>query len=1059
MERNDGRAEGNSDELGQAENALMAGELNEQMKAFDRLKMTQFSLDRAADAIFWIEPDARLFYVNDTACRSLGYSREELLSMTVYDIDPDFQETVWAKSWERLRRQGSFTIESVHRAKDGRTFPVEIAANYLNYGGKECDCAFVRDITERKRAEEQIRISEQRYRALADNIGLGIAHVDIDHNIIMVNSTVGRMLDRDPSEFVGNKCYEMFDENRKTCSHCPGDEALRTGKAAETETEGIRKDGSRFPVRLQAYPLFAEDGRPTGFIEVAEDITDRKRSEEAIRSVISCSSAQCGSRFFQTMADQLAKTLDADFAFIGELADDKGTAVRTIAVCADGRTQPDFEYDLKGTPCANVVGQAVCSHASGVCEKFPSDILLREMGVEAYVGVPLFDSQHKALGIMVTLFRHPLDSTELAESILGLFATRIAAEIERSRSEEALRESERRYRRIVEDQIDLIVRWLPGGIRTFANDSYCRYFGKSRDQVIGTSFFEQIPKAGHEAIRSKIESLTVENPTATGEHRVIRADGSIGWNQWIDRAIFDDEGKLVEYQSVGRDITDRKQAEEEIEKIFNMTGYMICVASLTGYFTRVNASFEQTLGYSSEELLSRPYLDFVHPDDKERTVVVAEENLAKGAKIIGFENRYLCKDGSYKWLSWASQPVLEKGITYAIAYDITDRKLAEEAARETQERFSDFFKNAPIGFHIVGPDQVVIDINEAELAMIGYEREEVVGKMKWPELIVPEEKQQFEKHWHDITTMGHARNLEYTLMHKDGYRIDVILNASSRFDRQGNFVSTRGSVLNITARKHAEQARHRLIKECEVKHQELESILYAASHDLRSPLVNIHGFSHQLSESCDLVRAALTGEKKNANMEKAVEVALNKDIPDALDFILTSTTKMDSLLSGLLDVCRLNTATVKIEPIDMDAMMADVVASIGYQIEKAGVKVDIEPLPHCLGDTSQINRVFTNLLTNALKFLRESGPGHIRIYGRNQGNQSIYGVEDNGIGIAPEHLEKIFEIFYQLEPQERRGEGIGLAIVRRIIDRHNGKVWVESKVGVGSKFFVALPGA
>ncbi len=180
MERNDARAEGNSNEHAQAEDALMPGDVGEQAKTFDRLKMTQFSLDGAADAIFWIEPDARFLYVNDTACRSLGYSREELLSMRVYDIDPVFKEADWVESWERLRRQGSFTMESLLRAKDGRTFPVEIASNYLNYGGKECDCAFVRDITERKRAEEQIRISEQRYRVLADNIGLGIAQVDVD---------------------------------------------------------------------------------------------------------------------------------------------------------------------------------------------------------------------------------------------------------------------------------------------------------------------------------------------------------------------------------------------------------------------------------------------------------------------------------------------------------------------------------------------------------------------------------------------------------------------------------------------------------------------------------------------------------------------------------------------------------------------------------------------------------------------------------------------------------------------------------------------------------------
>jgi len=777
MEMNGGKAAGSSGGCGQVQDGVMLGDSAGPEETSDRHRITQFCLDYAADAIYWMGPDARLTYVNETACRSLGYSREELLSMTVHDIDPNFPKEIWAEHWEQLRREGSFTIESCHRSKDGRTFPVEITVNYLKYGAKEYNCAFVRDITERRRAEELTKISEQRYRTLAENIGLGIVHVDVDHNIIIVNSAVGQMFHNDPADFVGKKCYDVFEKAKGICSNCPGDEAIRTGRPAETEGEGVRDDGSRFPVRIQAFPLFAEDGQPTGFIEVAEDITERKRSEE------------------------------------------------------------------------------------------------------------------------------------------------------------------------------------------------------------------------------------------------------------------------------------------EIERFFNMAGYMICIASIEGYFTRINESFEKTLGYSSQELLSRPYLDFVHPDDRERTATVIEDKLAKGARVVGFENRYRCKDGSYKWLSWVSHPVVERGITYAIAYDITDRKLAEQAARETQERFSDFFMNAPIGFHIFGPDQVLIDINEAELAMIGYGRDEIIGKMKWTDLIVPEQKQRFEKHWHDITTKGHAKNLEYTLMHKDGYRIDVMLNASSRFDGHGNLINTRGSVLNITARKRAEQARNKLIKELEAKHKELQSVLYAASHDLKSPLVNIQGFGHELLQSCDLIRLAFTGEKKCENMEKAVDTALNRDIPESLDFILTSTRKMDSLLSGLLDVCRLNTAAVRIGPIDMNKTMADVAASIEYQIARAGATVETEYLPPCLGDPSQISRVFTNLLGNALKFLSPSRPGRIRIHARSRANQNIYCVEDNGIGIAPEHLEKIFEIFYQLDPESRRGEGIGLAIVKRIMDRHNGRVWAESSAGRGSRFFVALPSA
>jgi PAS domain S-box-containing protein len=134
-----------------------------------------------------------------------------------------------------------------------------------------------------------------------------------------------------------------------------------------------------------------------------------------------------------------------------------------------------------------------------------------------------------------------------------------------------------------------------------------------------------------------------------------------------------------------------------------------------------------------------------------------------------------------------------------------ERYRAGEALLESEQRFRDFFENAPIGFHVFGSDQIIIDINDAELEMIGYSKKAIVGKKTWAELIVPQQRDMFKKHWHDITTKGHVRNLEYTLVHKDGHHIDVILNASARFDKDGNIVNTRGSVLNITVRKQAEE--------------------------------------------------------------------------------------------------------------------------------------------------------------------------------------------------------------------------------------------------------------
>ena len=143
----------------------------------------------------------------------------------------------------------------------------------------------------------------------------------------------------------------------------------------------------------------------------------------------------------------------------------------------------------------------------------------------------------------------------------------------------------------------------------------------------------------------------------------------------------------------------------------------------------------------------------------------------------------------------------------------------------------------------------------------------------------------------------------------------------------------------------------------------------------------------------------------------------------------------------------------------MNKMAANVAGAMEYQIKDVGATVDIESLPPCLGDPSQINQIFSNLLDNALKFLDDSRPGFIRISGKIENNQSIYCVEDNGIGIAPEYQDKIFETFHRLEPERTTGEGLGLTIVRRVLDRYNGNVWVESEPGKGSKFYVSLPWA
>jgi two-component system, chemotaxis family, sensor kinase Cph1 len=257
---------------------------------------------------------------------------------------------------------------------------------------------------------------------------------------------------------------------------------------------------------------------------------------------------------------------------------------------------------------------------------------------------------------------------------------------------------------------------------------------------------------------------------------------------------------------------------------------------------------------------------------------------------------------------------------------------------------------------------------------------------------------------------------------------------------------------DITQRKEDELRLRDLAGELEVKNKELETIVYVVSHDLRAPLLNVQGFGAALSRTCGEVK-----EKLRNGDAAGIERLLETEVPRALRFIEAGITKMDSLLTGFLRYSRLGRVEIRIEPLDMNRIVHGAAQALKFQSEEANAVLEIGELPGCLGDATLVGQVFSNLLDNAIKYRDPARRSEISVRGRVENGAAIYTVSDNGIGIAAEHQPKVFELFHRLNPRKSQGEGLGLTIAQRAIERQQGRIALESQPGEGTTFTVTLP--
>ncbi len=521
-----------------------------------------------------------------------------------------------------------------------------------------------------------------------------------------------------------------------------------------------------------------------------------------------------------------------------------------------------------------------------------------------------------------------------------------------------------------------------------------------------------------------------------------------GWADEADYDFFDYATRAVALfmlAGVAGGLADRLRAvSAEAARFWELSSDLLCTAGFDGYFKRVNPAWERTLGWTRDELLAAPFIDFVHPDDRARTQAEVERLATPGYQAVNFENRYRCRDGTYLTLVWVATARIDEGVIHASARDLTDAKRAEAELRESAQFLDSVLENLPTMVFVKDAATLqFVRVNRAAEELLGVPRAKLIGKTDHE--LFPEQQADFSVAT-DREVLG------------SGELVNITEEPIETADKRERLLHTRklairdehskpryllGISEDITDRKLAEHATALARAEAEDANRAKSEFLSRMSHELRTPLNAVIGFSQLLQM-----------DHLDSRQQEAVEQ------------ILRAARHLLALINEVLDISRVEAGTMSLslEPVHLGSLLAEALSLIRPLADDAGVDLAADPAQlgdlHVLADQQRLKQVVINVLSNAVKYNQRGGDITVS-WDTSDDARVRLSVRDTGRGMSPDQLRRLFDPFDRLgaERTEIEGTGLGLPLSQRLMEAMGGGIAAESEPDVGTTLSIDMPRA